>query len=361
MSMIISIKDSLRQSVEAATGGQVTVMYDDKGYPSHMCRVPMFTLDTIDPSWPAVPHPAFVVNGTTKSEIWIGQYPAVIHDNRALSLPGRDPAASINFDTADVRCSAKGAGWHMMTNAEWAAIALLNHKARGADTIRGNTSYGRDHVATYETAPRQDGATPGLASGTARTLTGAGPASWRHNGEPSGIADLVGNVWEWQRGMRLVDGEIQVIADNNAADNTVSHAAGSSAWRAILQDGTLVAPGTANTLKWNATGANGTGAPQLALSVTSQSDGSTSASIGYKSLVAAGGVTIPAILQQLGLHPHATDMNRGTVYMRNAGERLPIRGGGWSNGADAGSFALSLGDERSRVSARFGFRPAFVL
>jgi len=350
--MIISIKDSLRQSVEAATGGQVTVMYDDKGYPSHMCRIPMFTLDTIDPTWPAVPHPAFIVNGTTKSEIWIGQYPAVIHDNRALSLPGRDPAASINFDTADVQCSAKGAGWHMMTNAEWAAIALLNHKSQGPDTIRGNTNYGRDYTATYETAPRQDGANPGLASGTARTLTGAGPASWRHNGEPSGIADLVGNVWEWQRGMRLVDGEIQVIADNNAADNTISHAAGSSAWRAILQDGSLVAPGTANTLKWDSVSS-----VQLATSVTTSGTPSTQ----YKDVVAAGGVTIPAILRQLGLHPHATDMTRGRLYVNNGGERLPIRGGSWDNGANAGSFALYLTNGRSSVSTNLGVRPAFVL
>lgn len=360
MSMIISIKDSLRQSVEAATGGQVTVMYDDKGYPSHMCRIPMFTLDTIDPTWAAVPHPAFIVNGTTKSEIWVGQYPAIIHDNRALSLPGHDPAASINFDTADTRCKDKGAGWHMMTNAEWAAIALLAHKAFGADTIRGNTNYGRDYLATYETAPRQDGDSPGTASGTARTLTGAGPASWRHNGEPSGIADLVGNVWEWQRGMRIVDGEIQVIADNNAADNTVDNTA-TGPWKAILEDGSLVAPGTAGTLKWNATGATGSGAPQLDTAVTSQSDGTTSASALYKDVAANTGVTIPAILKQLGLHPHATDMSRGRLYMRNLGERLPIRGGYWFSGAFAGSFALSLDIERSYVRTSFGFRPAFVL
>jgi hypothetical protein len=361
VSIIISIKDSLRQSVEAATGGQVTVMYDDKGYPSHMCRVPLFTLDTIDPAWPATPHPAFVVNGTTKAEIWVAQYPANVHDGMALSLPGQDQTTLVNYDQADGYCTAKGAGWHMMTNAEWAAIALLTHKQFGADSIHGNTDYGRDYLATFETAPRQDAGTPGEASGTARTLAGAGPASWRHNGEPSGIADLVGNVWEWVRGLRIVDGEIQVIADNNAADNTISHAAGSSAWRAILQDGSLVAPGTANTLKWNATGANGTGAPQLATAVTSQSDGSTSAGVWYKSLTAANGVTIPAILQQLGLHPHATDMNRGTVYMRNAGERLPRRGGNWGNGANAGSFALYLSNVRSLVYTDIGFRPAFVL
>ncbi|AJF07753.1 SUMF1/EgtB/PvdO family nonheme iron enzyme [Geoalkalibacter subterraneus] len=352
MSMIISIKDSLRQSVEAATGGQVTVMYDDKGYPSHMCRIPMFTLDTIDPSWAAVPHPAFIVNGTTKSEIWVGQYPAVIHDSRALSLPGRDPAASIDFDTADARCSIKGAGWHLMTNAEWAAIALLTHKQFGPDTIRGNTNYGRDYVATFETAPRQDGANPGLASGTARTLTGAGPASWRHNGEPSGIADLVGNVWEWQRGMRLVDGEIQVIADNNAADNTLSTAAGSSAWQAILEDGTLVAPGTANTLKYNSDSG-----VKLAKVVTATASVNTQ----YKDVLAAAGTAAPDLTKALGLFPHATDMARGNLYVNNAGERLPLRGGSWHNGALAGSFALNLSYERSLALTLLGFRPAFVL
>lgn len=34
MSLQISIPDALRQSVEAASGGVNTVLYDDKGYPS---------------------------------------------------------------------------------------------------------------------------------------------------------------------------------------------------------------------------------------------------------------------------------------------------------------------------------------
>lgn len=352
MSIIISIKDSLRQSVEAATGGQVTVMYDDKGYPSHMCRVPLFTLDTIDPAWPATPHPAFVVNGTTKSEIWVAQYPANVHDGMALSLPGQNQTTSVNFDTADARCSAKGAGWHMMTNAEWAAIALLTHKQFGADSIHGNTDYGRDYLATFETAPRQDAGTPGEASGTARTLAGAGPASWRHNGEPSGIADLVGNVWEWVRGLRIVDGEIQILADNNAADQSADQSATSSEWRAILQDGSLVAPGTASTLKWDSNSG-----VQLATAVTTVGTPSTQ----YKDVVAASGVTIPAILQQLGLHPHATDMQRGRLYVNNEGERLPFRGGYWDNGAYAGAFALCLYNQRSYAYTYIGFRPAFVL
>ena len=47
--LIISIKDAARQAVEAATGGRVTIMYDDKGYPCHMVRIPKFNLQDIDP------------------------------------------------------------------------------------------------------------------------------------------------------------------------------------------------------------------------------------------------------------------------------------------------------------------------
>ena len=46
--LIISIKDAARQAVEGATGGKVTIMYDDKGYPSYMVRVPKFRIEDID-------------------------------------------------------------------------------------------------------------------------------------------------------------------------------------------------------------------------------------------------------------------------------------------------------------------------
>ena len=39
MATIIT-KDSLRSSVEAATGGLCTVLYDDAGHPSFMRRIP---------------------------------------------------------------------------------------------------------------------------------------------------------------------------------------------------------------------------------------------------------------------------------------------------------------------------------
>jgi hypothetical protein len=326
------------------------IIYDDFGDANNMVMIPKFRVGDIDASLGTGVHPAFIVNGAEKDAIYIGKYQASAKGSNYVSVPNADPAVSKNFDQALAACAAKGDGWHLMTNAEWSAVALWSWK--NGTTPRGNNNYGRDITYKNETGRLTDAAAVLGSSGTARTATGSGPATWSHDHTPDGIFDLNGNVWEWQRGMRLVDGEIQVIADNNAADNTISHAAGSSAWRAILQDGSLVAPGTANTLKWDSVSG-----VQLATSVTTSGTPSTL----YKDVVAAGGVTIPAILRQLGLHPHATDMTRGRLYVNNAGERLPRRGGSWSNGATAGSFALYLTDERSGVNSSVGFRPAFVL
>ncbi len=192
----------------------------------------------------------------------------------------------------------------------------------------------------------------------ARTLTGSGPVSWFHDNTPAGIADLTGNVWEWQRGMRMVDGEIQIIPDNDAAATDADHSPASALWKAIMPNGSLVAPGTAGSLKWNATGADGAGSPELDTAVTSQSDGTTSATAMYKDVAAAAGVTVPNLLKLLGLFPHDATIERGRFYMRNEGERLPFRGGNWSLGSNAGLFALNLNNPRSNVNTNIGFRPA---
>ncbi len=39
-------------------------------------------------------------------------------------------------------------------------------------------------------------------------------------------------------------------------------------------------------------------------------------------------------------------------------ERLPLRGGNWNNGSNAGLAALNLNNARSNVSSNIGFRPA---
>ena len=46
--------------------------------------------------------------------------------------------------------------------------------------------------------------------------------------------------------------------------------------------------------------------------------------------------------------------------MRNYGERLPIAGGTWNNGASAGVFALNLNNPRSNRNSNIGARPDFA-
>jgi len=160
-------KDSLRAQIEFASGGQQTVLYDDVGIPSVMQWIPAFNLQDIHADLGTGLHPAFVVNGTAKAGIWIGVYQAKVSGGRAYSWPGQDPTASVNFDTAKGYCTAKGAGWHMMTAWEWAAVALWCLK--NGFQPRGNTNYGRSHANTFETGTRSDGYPPGSTSGTART------------------------------------------------------------------------------------------------------------------------------------------------------------------------------------------------
>ena len=124
----------LAEAVMAASGGNMRIIYDDLGQPSFMYRVPKFNLADVGMPGTGV-HPAFRVQGVDVPEIWIGAYQATIVNGRALFLPGLDPKTYVNFDTAFDACAAKGTGWHLMSNAEWAAVAALS-KAMGA-TPRG--------------------------------------------------------------------------------------------------------------------------------------------------------------------------------------------------------------------------------
>ncbi|MFA1231439.1 hypothetical protein ACDI93_27125, partial [Klebsiella pneumoniae] len=96
-----------------------------------------------------------------------------------------------------------------MTNAEWAAIALLCYSQ--GHSPRGNTKWGLSSDNIGEKGRRADGKTAGVESGTGLTLTGSGPVGWRHNRDYAGIADLAGNVWEQVTGVRFCGGELQIM------------------------------------------------------------------------------------------------------------------------------------------------------
>jgi YD repeat-containing protein len=156
-------KDTLLTAILAASGAKQTVKYDDYGNPSVMTRIPKFNVEDIDPSLGSGLHPAFIMNGVVKNELYIGTYPAIVDNGLALSIPGQVPAVNINFDNAKKACKNKGAGWHLMTAWEWAAVSLWC--AKNGFQPRGNTNYGRSHEATYETGTRPDNENPGVAAG----------------------------------------------------------------------------------------------------------------------------------------------------------------------------------------------------
>jgi len=361
--------------IRDASFGRNTVIFDDQGNPSVMVVFPLQKQVDLIPGGTQTAHYAFIVNNSIKPRLYIAKYQCFTVGSgttlRAVSLKGKDPAVNIIFDNAILACTQKGTGWHLMTNAEWAAIALWTKKQ--GFMPRGNNNFGTDINVSTET-----GIMSYYDSGSGkvgRVTTGSGPISWSHDGSPFGIFDLNGNVWEWVGGLRLKDGEIQVIKDNDAAINTADQSATSSLWQAILQDGTLVAPGTANTLKYdNTTAGDSTttshdvgGDIRVNTTVANpnyipggQVDYGYS-NTAFESITAAAGVTIPVLLQALGLYPIDASHGVDGVWSRNYGERLSFRGGNWSVGAGAGVFSLNLSNPRSYANTSIGFRSAFVL
>lgn len=369
----IFTKDSLRASVEAASGGRQTVLYTALGQPTYMNIIPQFDGQSLDAGLPAGPHEMFMVGGVAKSEYFVGAFQGQVVNGELLSLPGVDPSTSINHDQAVAYARSCGVGHHVMTNAAFAGLALWCRA--NSFQPRGNSNWGRSSDAPWETGRRVDGLAPGLASGTGRTLTGSGPASWRHDGTSSGISDLNSNIWEWTPGMRLMAGEIQIIAGNNAALSSTDLSATSSEWKAINgATGALVAPTftgsiaggdyvatTASSVRYAASGT----ANYTLVRVSGQSfEGMTNPG------VTPVGATALSLLKSLGLFPAASLLggtiavpgaNGDAIYHTLTDERLPFRGGSWTYAGLSGVFALLVGNARSGVSTSIGGRPAFVL
>lgn len=353
MAFTFSIKDTYRQAVEAASGGKQTVLYDDKGYPSIMNVIPKLSYKDVGLSDSTKALPAFMVDDAEKPEIFVGTYMAMVHDGRACSLPGQVPKVYTNMDQAIAYCRAKGPGWHCMTNAEYAAIALWC-KANGYYP-RGNNNYGSDHGYPHEKCR------PGTVGSDGRInlgLTGSGPNSWTHDGTPNGIYGLNGDALEWAIGLRTNNGEIQILAGNNAAKNTADLTAGSAEWKAILPDGTLVAPGTAGTLKIDIV----SGVPKISTTVKTTTSGDQWPSTPFKDLAVESGITIPDILKALAVFPSdSSDHGGDRFYARNDGEKCFYRGGYWYDTSSAGVFYLGGNNPRSSSGGYIGFRPAYIL
>jgi len=340
------------------------LLYDDKGLPSVMVYVPKFKISDVITGGSNSVHPAFIINGTEVDGIWISKYQNIVKGGRAYSLPCEDPGTNITFDSARQACEAKGEGWHLMTLAEFKAIALWCKKHGIAP--KGNNNYGKDSEdSTYDGIPTTYG-TGADAGKIFHIATGSGPISYSHDGTLSGIWDLNGNVTEWQGGARLVHGELQILANNNAADADNSQAANSAQWKAIDgTDGSLITPNgfgtTTNSLKLDYVSS-----AWKWITGTISSSADSSRNCAFASVTADNTVCAAAqeLLYTLGLLPDsstATDYHGDALYANNAAEeRLFSAGGHYSNGASAGVFVLFGNNTRSLSHGTIGFRAAFV-
>lgn len=301
------------------------VIFDDRGRPDILV---VFTPDELK-----LPD---TLKGRKVKEYAISKYPNTMIDGRPYSLPFMPPAVNVNHDEAIRLCEAKGHGWHLITNDEWAALARQSWEN---DTVpTGNTNSGKSH-----SHPEQKGTTYQNSYG--KTLTGSGPIEWNHDRTAEGVADMAGNVWEHVGGVRFLNGQAQIIPNNEAAAGA-DQSPDSKEWTAIytpdgdpvyynVKDGEIVLQPTAPE------GKDYDGVPFCDLHERADMD-------------------VPDKLIELGLYPAPGYESEEYFWLDTDGERCVCRGGHWNHGTHAGVFSLSGGSSRSNSSPDFGFRSALV-
>ena len=399
----------VHDSIEAFAKEQGWVVkYSADGTPNFFYPIYKCKSSDLDSSLPNHTHPAFIVNGQEISRRLIAVFKgsSIVSGGPIHSLPNMAPAVSAGADALLSRIKQTGENFGPKTVADSGLLLLL---ARKNDWVpKGTNNYGADyrdgtkwatgqsisvgntrvfqgveytalvaHTTALENKPdvsplywkrgkRVGGImVPSYITTTdyngLLTYTGSGPASWRHDGTPSGIDDLTGNCYDQDYGYRIVDNELQILADNNAADPTADLGANSSAWKAILPNPsdnghTLVAPGTSGTLKWNFLNNKITLDTEVASGVTGQK----STSFAQLAVNTTNVPYVPAILQELGIFPISGDDTQGTTYHDfSGGERFPRRGG-FSGTSDAGlGYVLSLG-VRGSSFVYCGVRSAYL-
>ncbi len=330
---------------------------DKNGNAHQMVEIPRKNWDVSNQFAGSTIDPAFMVNGVQK-RVLLGKFQAGIDGASLVTQANKAVKTGLTFDQELTAASGLNngtdiTGFHLMTNAEWALVQKIC-KANNY-VPAGNNSYGRDADNKSVTGRLEDPTLFAGSSGNARWYAGSGGTLTAHNLQESGIYDLNGNIWERVSGFRLNNGEIQIIPNNNAAVYTLDQSSTSSEWKAILADGTLVAPGTANSLKMN-----GASPISIVEAITNQLVDPNSVSHTFETVTTALSGAGINLLKSLGIIPFTTGLGGDYIYARNYGERIPLRGGDWAHAADAGLFALHLNVDRGVAHTDIGFRFAFI-
>lgn len=234
----------------------------------------------------------------------------------------------IKLDTSYALCKSMGDGWHLNTRLTWMTVALwcTKHNCQPAITTDNNA-------------------------------TGNMDATHSHNGLESGIWDIVGCAYEWNTGIRLIQGELQVISgDGVTFDNSaivLESSADSSNWYCINGlTGELMTPDgngtTANSLKIN----NGQWNTDTAAEYRNIIDGievSSNICEKAKNMLIALGMLLPTGI--------ATDGDYSYLYMKS--NSILYAGGHYHSGTSSGVFCSGFENRNASVDYHFGFRVAF--
>lgn len=325
--------------------GKTVALYDDRDQESIMVRIPKFRISDVIDGAPDTVHPAFMVDGKEKECIYVSKYQNVVREERAYSLPGEDPAVLCSIEEADQFCRNKGPGWHLMTSAEWAALALWSRKNESLP--RGNNAGGKDWSRPHEhgTVVSLSAAVPEGEEGPAlRIATGSGPASWSHDGTCEGVFDLNGNIWEMTAGLRLHGGIVEYIPDNNAAICGLED----GPW--VRLDAETLLPCQEESRPLSVKGTAEDGEEEALIYTAAEISEGEASETGQEAFAPfskaawdAENRTPGNLLQQLCLVPVSN-----TAYYTDAawavleGVRYPIRGGYWVNREMAGIFAYGF-------------------
>ena len=385
------------------------VKYDSAGNVSGIfVKFPKMKSSDLISGLPEHTHPAFIINGVEQDYILLGKYKGGdngVANGAILSLPNINPIRSLGADQCLSRMKLAGTGITGMTVADYGFIKLLAQKMGWVP--KGNTAWGQSHkdATAWETgktltantlrayqgyiykclvghttsaelrpdiAPTywekqsyvggisNDGTPDAAHQAGYRTLNGTGPLDWYLGSDPGNLCDIIGSSMEQQYGYRLVNCELQILENNNAADPSADISASSAAWKAILpnqsDDGyTLVAPETTGTLHW--TWANS----KITLDNVAPTFDNEYRGCNFKDLAvnSTNVPYVPHILKELGLFPTgAGDNTEGYYYVHmTEAERFPRRGGSYGNGGRAGLGCVNSHHERGLTSAYYGCRP----
>lgn len=310
------------------------VFLEDKfGKKSEMIFIPKFKWSDVMEDGPDRTCSAFIVGGKEIEGFYVSKYQNHVEDGCAYSEEGHDPVGLLTIDEARLACKNKGKGWHLMTNSEWMAVAYWCQKCQSSISED-------DH---FEWLPEGFG--------------------------------LTARLWEFAAGLRLKNGEIQVIPDNDSALN-VDESRDSVLWKAVDSNGFLVVPKSKGTLYLDGTqeGNDRTEINEIAGGVVlsysveymqhtaGDVDKDYACSCIYQDeLKPRAGVHVPEFLKEIGIGVNGNGSKKHILYVRNFGERIAIRGGNQDAYEHAGPFAMFMSHPRTIRSSTNGFRAAYII